>query len=69
MALPGHPDAHPHGASPPWPAHAANGGEARASAGKVAVVDTVGAGDFFTAGFLYALLNGANLQVGCQVLV
>ncbi|KAL4448150.1 hypothetical protein ABPG75_005369 [Micractinium tetrahymenae] len=43
-------------------AKSADGGEARAAAGKVAVVDTVGAGDFCTAGFLYGLLSGASLQ-------
>ncbi|KAL4449369.1 hypothetical protein ABPG77_007013 [Micractinium sp. CCAP 211/92] len=36
--------------------------EVHASASKVSVVDTVGAGDFFTAGFLYALLSNASLQ-------
>lgn len=42
----------------------------RAPAGGVKVVDTIGAGDYFTSGFLYAHLMGCSLQqcaaVGCQ---
>lgn len=42
----------------------------RAPAGGVKVVDTIGAGDYFTSGFLYAHLRGCSLQqcaaVGCQ---
>jgi sugar/nucleoside kinase (ribokinase family) len=42
----------------------------RAPAGGVKVVDTIGAGDYFTSGFLVAHLMGCSLQqcaaVGCQ---
>lgn len=42
----------------------------RAPAGGVKVVDTIGAGDNFSSGFLYAHLMGCSLQqcsaVGCQ---
>jgi sugar/nucleoside kinase (ribokinase family) len=44
---------------------AARGAEtARAEAIKMEVVDTVGAGDSFDGGFLYAWLNGWNLERG-----
>jgi len=51
-------------------ARAKDGAVARAPAGGVKVVDTIGAGDYFTSGFLYAHLMGCSLQqcaaVGCQ---
>mmetsp|Transcript_21380 Transcript_21380/g.46797 ORF Transcript_21380/g.46797 Transcript_21380/m.46797 type:complete len:380 (+) Transcript_21380:82-1221(+) len=47
----------------------AAGDRASAPAAKVKVIDTIGAGDFFTSGFLYAFTHGATLQqcaeVGC----
>ncbi len=54
---------------PPLRPRAVGSSEVHASAGKVSVVDTVGAGDFFTAGFLYALLSNASLQVGARILL
>lgn len=50
-------------------ARARDGTVARAPAGGVKVVDTIGAGDYFTSGFLHAHLKGCSLQqcaaVGC----
>lgn len=43
-------------------ARSADGTTAAAPAAHVKVVDTIGAGDFFTAGFLSAYLQGASLQ-------
>lgn len=39
---------------------------ASAPAACVKVVDTIGAGDHFSAGFLYALAHGATLETACQ---
>lgn len=39
--------------------------EAEAPAAEVAVVDTIGAGDHFSAGFLWAISHGASLGVAC----
>lgn len=51
-------------------ARAKDGTVGRAPAGGVKVVDTIGAGDYFTSGFLYAHLMGCSLQqcaqIGCQ---
>lgn len=50
-------------------ARARDGSVGRAPAGGVKVVDTIGAGDYFTSGFLYAHLMGCSLAqcaaVGC----
>jgi sugar/nucleoside kinase (ribokinase family) len=50
-------------------ARSSGGQVGRASGRKLQVVDTVGAGDTFTAGFLYGYLHGASLQecaaLGC----
>jgi sugar/nucleoside kinase (ribokinase family) len=50
-------------------ARSKDGTVARAPAGGVKVVDTIGAGDYFTSGFLHAHLKGCSLQqcaaVGC----
>jgi hypothetical protein len=46
-------------------ARAATGEAGSAAASKVAVVDTIGAGDLFSAGFLYALLRGSPLSTCC----
>jgi sugar/nucleoside kinase (ribokinase family) len=50
-------------------ARSSSGQVGRASGRKLQVVDTVGAGDTFTAGFLYGYLHGASLQecaaLGC----
>ncbi|EFN56268.1 hypothetical protein CHLNCDRAFT_57678 [Chlorella variabilis] len=43
-------------------AKSADGSTATAAACRVAVVDTVGAGDYFTSGVLLGLLSGASLQ-------
>ncbi|MGD0612711.1 MAG: sugar kinase [Anaerolineales bacterium] len=49
---------------------AARGAEtARAAAIQMEVVDTVGAGDSFDGGFLYAWLNGWNLERGLRLAV
>ncbi len=39
---------------------------ARAGAPEIPVLDTTGAGDFFTAGFLHARLRGGDLQECCR---
>lgn len=39
------------------------GGTGSSPACQVEVIDTVGAGDCFTAGFLFAYLRGASMQV------
>ncbi|PRW45269.1 sugar kinase [Chlorella sorokiniana] len=43
-------------------ARSADGQAAATAAAKVPVVDTIGAGDFFTSGCLYGLLSGASLK-------
>ena len=48
--------------APPQTCPAADGSRALGAASRVAVVDTVGAGDLFTSGFLFGLLKGASLQ-------
>lgn len=39
---------------------------AQCPANQVHVIDTIGAGDHFSAGFLYALLHNASLEQACQ---
>jgi sugar/nucleoside kinase (ribokinase family) len=41
-------------------------GIASSPADTVTVVDTIGAGDHFSAGFIYALMNGARLEEACR---
>lgn len=60
---------HPRLACPTCHLPAADGQAAATAAAKVPVVDTVGAGDFFTSGCLYGLLSGASLKVRCKALI
>jgi len=39
---------------------------AQSPANKVQVIDTIGAGDHFSAGFLYALMHDASLECACH---
>lgn len=50
-------------------ARARCGARGASGAARVAVVDTVGAGDGHTAGFLHAYLAGASLDVRAGILV
>lgn len=57
------PQTAPLGRLHPLPLPAADGQTAVTAAAKVPVIDTIGAGDFFTSGCLYGLLSGASLKV------